>query len=176
MTVCTDAQIESRCRLLARLLTESGRRLVLAESCTAGLVAASLARIPGISSNLCGSMVTYRDATKWKWLGVPDTVLVQHTAVSEPVARLMALGSLAQTPEADLAASVTGHLGPEAPPDQDGLVYIGIAERDSASGMTDAFAVHRHHLTEQDRLARQQEAVCLVLDVLNDHFAVTGRR
>ena len=163
---CTDAQIESRCRLLARLLTESGRRLVLAESCTAGLVAAFLARIPGISNNLCGSMVTYRNATKWKWLGVPEAVLTRHTAVSEPVGRLMVIGALAKTPEADLAASVTGHLGPNAPPDQDGLVYIGVAKRCLPDAVADVVTVHEYRLTGQDRLARQREAVCLVLNLL----------
>ncbi len=163
---CTDAHVESRCQLLARLLTESGRRLVLAESCTAGLVAASLARVPGISNSLCGSMVTYRNATKWKWLGVPETVLTRHTAVSEPVARLMVIGVLAKTPEADLAASVTGHLGPHAPPDQDGLVYIGVAKRGLTDAGADVVTVHEHRLTGQDRLARQREAVCLVLDSL----------
>jgi nicotinamide mononucleotide (NMN) deamidase PncC len=121
-------------------------------------------------------MVTYRDATKRKWLGVPDTVLARHTAVSEAVARLMVIGSLAATPEADLAASVTGHLGPDAPPDQDGLVYIGMAERDVTSGLADAAAVRRHRLTSQGRLARQREAVGLTLDLLIDHFAETGRR
>ena len=41
--------MDARCGLLAGLLTEADRRLVLAESCTAGLVAASLGRVPGIS-------------------------------------------------------------------------------------------------------------------------------
>ncbi len=121
--------MDARCGLLAALLTEADRRLVLAESCTAGLVAASLGRVPGISRHLCGSLVSYRESAKTNWLGVPPSVLQQHTVASEAVARLMATGALVATPEADLAASVTGHLGPNAPPEQDGLIYVGVVER-----------------------------------------------
>ena len=161
-----DAQIDSRCRQLARLLAASDQRLVLAESCTAGLVAASLAQISGISDLFCGSLVTYRNATKSKWLGVPEAILARHTAVSEPVARWMAMGALVATPEADWAASVTGHLGPAAPPEQDGLVFIGIANRDFTERCLNGITVREYRLTVPERIARQREAACRVLELV----------
>src|SRR5580658_9124836 len=97
---------------IAELLSQLRMRLVFAESCTGGLAAASLARIPGISEFLCGSAVVYRLDTKMRWLEVPESMLIDVGPVSEPVARSMAEGVLAKTPEADLSASVTGHLGP----------------------------------------------------------------
>ena len=165
-----DSEVDARCGILAGLLTETGRRLVLAESCTAGLVAASLGRVPGISRHLCGSLVTYREASKTSWLGVPPPVLLRHTAVSEAVARLMASGALTVTPEADLAASVTGHLGPDAPPEQDGLIYVGVAERQPETGEIMVVKVRRCRLVSNSRLPRQREAALCVLALLLEHL------
>ncbi len=114
---------------VARFLKAAGLRIVFAESCTAGLVSATLARVPGISEHHCGSAVVYRLDTKAKWLGVPEAMLIDPGPVSEEVAAAMAEGVLQVTPEADLAASITGHLGPDAPEGFDGLVYVGIASR-----------------------------------------------
>lgn len=116
---------------VADLLSHSGQKIVFAESCTAGLISATLARIPGASTYHCGSAVVYRLDTKTRWLGVSEVTLQKHGAVSEVVARAMADGALKQTPEADLSAAITGHLGPQAPVEQDGLVYVGIATRGS---------------------------------------------
>lgn len=112
------------------LLKQTGKRIVFAESCTAGLVSATLARVPGISEFHCGSAVVYRLNTKTKWLGVSPALLENPGPVSEEVATAMVLGALERTPEADMAASITGHLGPNAPEGQDGLVYIGLAYRE----------------------------------------------
>ncbi len=140
-------------------------RVVFAESCTAGLVSATLARVPGVSEWHCGSAVTYRTETKQAWLGVPPATTAAHTAVSEPVAERMAVGVLEKTPEADFAASITGHVGPDAPPELDGVIYIGIARRDQA-GAVQAIAVRRFQLSETARLPRQEEAAGLVLQQL----------
>ena len=116
-------------RQVSGLLLQHRIKIVFAESCTGGLISATLARVPGISKVLCGSAVVYRLDTKTEWLGVPARMLVDPGPVSEPVARAMAEGVLAHTPEAVLAASITGHLGPDAPPEEDGLVFIGLARR-----------------------------------------------
>ena len=110
-------------------LTLRNQRLVLAESCTGGLVSTLLTSLPGISDFFCGSAVVYRWDTKMKWLGVQAETLETFTDVSRETAREMALGVLRQTPEASLSAAITGHLGPNAPQEQDGLVCIAIAER-----------------------------------------------
>jgi PncC family amidohydrolase len=112
-------------RAVARGLRERRIRLVLAESCTGGLVAASLATVPGISEFLCGSAVVYRDETKRAWLGVAT----RGQAVSARVAREMALGALARTREAEVSAAITGHLGPGAPTRGDGRAFVAIARR-----------------------------------------------
>lgn len=104
-------------------------KLVIAESCTGGLVATLMTSLPGISEFFCGSTVVYRWDTKMKWLGVLPETLEKYTDVSRETAAEMALGVLKQTPEASLSASITGHLGPNAPQHQDGLICIGVARR-----------------------------------------------
>lgn len=151
-------------RTLAQLILEKQIRVVFAESCTAGLVSASLAMNPGISAYHCGSAVTYRETTKQAWLDVSARDLEKFTAVSEPVARQMALGVLKITPEADWSAAVTGHLGPSAPPGFDGLVFVALAER-TAAGPVD-HAPQRHLLKTAERVQRQEEAAALVLKTL----------
>ncbi len=113
-------------------LTLQDKKLVLAESCTGGLLATLLTSLPGISDFFCGSAVVYRWDTKMKWLGVQPETLEKYTDVSRETAREMALGVLRQTPEATLAASITGHLGPNAPAPQDGLICIAVAGRTSS--------------------------------------------
>jgi PncC family amidohydrolase len=154
-------------RQLARLLKDHDQRLVLAESCTAGLVAASLSKIPGISNYLCGSMVTYRNEEKAAWLGISPEVLEHPGPVSEEVARLMVLNVLDRTEEASLAASVTGHLGPNAPAELDGVVFIGVADRQTTP---EEAAISRYICGAKDRASRQREVVEEVLGRLAEHL------
>src|SRR5262245_64415356 len=93
---------------VARLLQQSGRKVVFAESCTGGLVSGSLTKIPGISSYHCGGVVVYRNETKQAYLDIPAALLKQPGPVSREVAEQMAQRVLAKTPEANLAAAVTG--------------------------------------------------------------------
>lgn len=150
---------------VAHGLEDCGLRLVLAESCTAGLVAATLGKIPGISQYFCGSAVTYRNATKTAWLGVGEEVLDHPGPVSQIVAEQMATGALTATPEADLAGAITGHLGPDAPTEVDGVVFVGVARR-GPFGQPPAATVQRYQLQTATRAKRQQEAARLVLQRL----------
>lgn len=152
-------------RELARWLKQSGLKVVFAESCTGGLVSATLAAIPGISAHLCGSAVTYRNDTKHQWLNVPNNMLRRFGAVSPEVAQSMATKVLAHTPEADWSAAVTGHVGPDAPPGLDGCVYIGVARRKPPAARRPAFAVAvtKHQLAVAGRVPRQRAAATLVL-------------
>lgn len=113
-------------------LVQYDQKLVLAESCTGGLVATLMTSMPGISEYFCGSAVVYRWDTKMKWLGVQRETLDEYTDVSLETAREMAVGVLRQTPEATLSASITGHLGPDAPVHQDGVICIGLARFNTA--------------------------------------------
>lgn len=156
------------------LLKQHEDRIVCAESCTAGLVSATLAAIPGASTFLCGSAVVYRDATKTSWLQVPADVLSAHGDVSPETAVLMAEGALAATSEATIAVSITGHLGPQAPDGLDGVAFIGWAWRANSSRAAGSMA-RKIHLTGaapippreiELRVARQLEAMRLVLQTV----------
>ncbi|HCO22091.1 MAG: damage-inducible protein [Gimesia sp.] len=119
-------------------LVQRDEKLVLAESCTGGLAATLMTSLPGISEYFCGSAVVYRWDTKMKWLGVQRETLDEYTDVSLETAREMAVGVLRQTPEATLSASITGHLGPDAPIDQDGIICISLARSDTDETQTGA--------------------------------------
>ncbi|HAY79943.1 MAG TPA: damage-inducible protein [Planctomycetaceae bacterium] len=162
MKPCRDALA------LADTLQQFGLRIVFAESCTAGLLAASLGAVEGISNYLCGSAVSYRERTKIDWLDVDPVSLANQTAVSQQVAEEMVRGVLQRTPEAHVAAATTGHLGPGAPPAQDGVVFVSVAQR-TPNGIL--VKVSRVQLKTQSRDARQDEAVSCafgcVQEVLN---------
>jgi PncC family amidohydrolase len=143
-------ELVTRAQEVAAALQSSGRQLVLAESCTAGLVAASLGSVPGISQHLCGSAVVYQERTKVAWLGVSESTLQRIGAVSEEVADEMATSILERTPFADLSAAVTGHLGPDAPAELDGVVFIAVKARDEPA------KIERHVLGADAELTRQE--------------------
>ena len=140
---------------------------MLAESCTAGAAAAALGAVPGISRWFCGSAVTYRPATKTAWLNVPAEMVEHCSAESEPVARTMATAALEHTPEADVAASIVGHLGPDVPPEADGVVFIGCA-RPARGAERAAAMVLQRRLCSSGRSDRQAEAAALLLEAAAD--------
>lgn len=94
---------------VARLLT--GRRIATAESCTGGLLAARLTDLAGSSAYVAGAVVAYANEAKSELLGVDPALIVEHGAVSEPVAEAMADGALARF-GADTAVAITGIAGP----------------------------------------------------------------
>jgi nicotinamide-nucleotide amidase len=120
---------DSAAQEIARLLGLREEKMVLGESCTGGLVAATLTQIPGISQIFCGSVVTYQPKAKRKWLGVRRSTIRNFTSESPEVAAEMAMALLAQTPSADWSLAVVGHLGPNAPEDKDGHIYVCCARR-----------------------------------------------
>lgn len=104
-------------------------RVATAESCTGGMVSAALTDIAGSSAVVERGFVTYTNTAKTEMLGVREATLRAVGAVSEEVAREMALGALVNS-DADLAVSVTGIAGPggsEFKPE--GRVCFGIASR-----------------------------------------------
>ena len=159
MTLGNDPR--SAARELAGVLRKHQLKVVFAESCTAGLAAASLASVAGISEFFCGSAVTYRNATKSAWLDVSAAEIEEHTAVSAEVSRLMAIGVLQQTSEAAYSAAITGDLGPDAPTETDGVVFIAIGRR--AGTRIEITAEARIELSTSTRTDRQTEAACLMI-------------
>jgi len=115
--------------LVSRLEAE-GKTVAAAESCTAGLAAALIARVPGASRVLWGSFVTYSVDAKVRMLGVPEETVARYGAVSRETARAMALQALERS-GADYAFSITGLAGPGG--DGSGVpvgsVWIALARR-----------------------------------------------
>ncbi len=96
---------------LGRALRARGWRLATAESCTGGLIAAACTSVAGSSDWFERGHVTYSNEAKIESLGVDPSLLAAHGAVSEPVARSMALGALARG-RVDLTLATTGIAGP----------------------------------------------------------------
>jgi len=107
-----------------------GLKLATAESCTGGLIAATLVRVPGSSALLERGFVTYSNDAKIEMLGVPEALIARRGAVSAEVAMAMAEGALAHA-RVELALAVTGIAGPEggSPEKPVGLVHIAAARK-----------------------------------------------
>lgn len=97
---------------LGNILKAQGRTLALAESCTGGLAAQYVTAIPGSSAWFDRGFVTYSNDAKIEMLGVSQTTLDQHGAVSEATAREMALGALNRS-HAQFTFAITGIAGPD---------------------------------------------------------------
>lgn len=135
-------------------------RIVTAESCTGGLIAAALTEIAGSSEVVDRGFVTYSNEAKSEILGVDADLIATNGAVSEPVARAMAEGALARS-HADLAVSVTGIAGPGggSPEKPVGLVHFGLA---AADGSTQA----EHRVFEGDRSGVRRDTVIRAIELL----------
>ena len=100
--------------------------LATAESCTGGLIAAACTDLAGSSTWFERGFVTYSNAAKSELLGVPAALIDEHGAVSEPVARAMAAGAVANA-HAHWSVAVTGVAGPGGGSDEKpvGTVWLG---------------------------------------------------
>jgi nicotinamide-nucleotide amidase len=124
-----QATLEEAAALLGALQAK-GLTLATAESCTGGLIAAALTAIPGSSATVLAGYVTYSNAAKTRLVAVPPALFEAHGAVSEPVARQMAAGALADS-GADIAVACTGIAGPSGGSAEKpvGLVFVGCVRR-----------------------------------------------
>lgn len=148
---------------LATKLAGSGRRLIAAESCTGGLLAATLTELPGSSVWFEGAFVTYRLTAKQQMVGVPSETLRIHGAVSEPTVRAMAEGALSHS-SADISVAITGIAGPDGgdPVSPVGTVWFGWAIRED---QIRCVQTAEHHLAGNRQVVRHQ-AVSIALQGL----------
>lgn len=144
---------------LVSILSEKGLRVTFAESCTGGLLGATLTAVSGASSVFDGSLVSYANEIKSEKLGVDKSVLESVGAVSEECARQMALGAL-KAFSSDCAAAITGIAGPlgGTPEKPVGTVFIAAAFGDKVTV--------EHCLFAGDREAVREQSVAKALDML----------
>lgn len=147
-----------------KLLQEAGLKLSTAESCTGGLLAAKLTRVPGVSSVYDAGFITYSNEAKINDLKVPAEIIKELGAVSRETAMAMLKG-LKEHTGSDCCVSVTGIAGPDGGTEEKpvGLVYIGI-------NINESFAVHQFNfIGERERI--QLMSVLSALDLLRRGIA-----
>ncbi len=149
----------SRNEHLKEIMTEKGLKLSLAEACTGGMIGACITSSSGSSSYFLGSAVTYSNESKEKILKVSRKSLVDHGAVSEQVAREMALGSL-YVYDSDIAGSVTGIAGPNGGTSEKPVGTVWMAVTDGKTTMTFC----NHFKGSRDEIRQSAR------DVLIDHI------
>ena len=150
----------TRAETLLESYRRAGLKLATAESCTGGLIAATLTEIAGSSDVVERGFVTYSNAAKSELLGVSADLIAQVGAVSAEVAEAMAKGALDHS-SADVAVSVTGIAGPGgATADKPvGLVHLGLCRRGREG-------THERHVFSGDRHAVRQAALLAALVLL----------
>jgi nicotinamide-nucleotide amidase len=148
---------------VGRCLHASARRMVTAESCTAGWIAKAMTDVAGSSQWFECGYVTYSDAAKVRDLGVSQRTLDMHGAVSEATVREMVRGAL-QLSAAEVAVAVSGIAGPDGgTPDKPvGTVWFAVASRQG-----DEVAVEcRRQLFGGDRDAVRRASVVYALELV----------
>lgn len=147
------------------LLKEHHFSITTAESCTGGLVAATLINVSGVSEYLKEAYITYSDEAKIKLLGVDGNIIEKSTVVSKETAEAMALGG-AKAAGCDICVSVTGIAGPDGGTKEQpvGLVYIGCTLKETVRSKRFVFSGDRM----QVRLSAVEEALKFVKEMILD--------
>lgn len=147
-------------------LKEMNWTIATAESCTGGLVGASLVNVSGASEVYSEGYITYTNEAKQKLLGVSAETLRRYTAVSAPTAREMACGALKRS-GADVAVSVTGIAGPGGGSEEQpvGLVYIACAVKKGPEGEAEADCLR--YVFDGDRGQIRRKAARCALKMVN---------
>jgi nicotinamide-nucleotide amidase len=146
-------------------VASNGRTVSVAESCTGGMLSAYLTSIPGASSYFISGIVTYSDEAKMKLLSVSKESLNKYSAVSEGVAKDMAIAAKKIT-GSDIAVSITGIAGPDGgtPSKPVGTVCFGAASEETVK-------TYIHYLKgnrEQIRTKACKIALEIILDLMED--------
>ena len=155
-----DASLHALAEAVLTACRARGLHLATAESCTGGMVAATLTDIAGSSDVVERGFVTYSNQAKSELLGIPAAMIAAHGAVSAQVATAMVQGALSRAP-VDLAVSVTGIAGPggATPGKPVGLVYFGIARKGGTARV-------ERHTFHGDRAAVRWAATERALELL----------
>jgi nicotinamide-nucleotide amidase len=159
-----DVIAEARARAVLASARARGWRIATAESCTGGLVGAALTDVPGSSDVFDRGYLVYSYPAKTAMLDVPEAMLAEHGAVSEPVARAMAEGALAKS-GVEIAVAITGVAGPggsDAKPE--GLVWFAVASPAGVIAERRAFGPLGRAVVRQRSVETALDLVLQVLD------------
>jgi nicotinamide-nucleotide amidase len=150
---------------IAHQLQSTHSFIVTAESCTGGLIAATLTSLPGSSLWFERGFVTYSNLAKEEMLAVPSRLLEEFGAVSSQVAQAMAQGALAKS-SAQVAIAVTGIAGPSGGSKEKpvGTVWFGLATAETTKVIKAQYSGDR----EAIRLAACQQALQEILVFLSE--------
>ena len=150
-------------RILIERLKRNKQTIATAESCTGGLLAATITSISGASEVFQHGEVTYSNYAKEMFLGVKRTLLDKYTAVSWQVAEEMAIG-IREIEKSDFGVSITGYaeIDENAPEDQRGLVYICVATKNA-----------RYVLKKKYENERNQNRLEIVNDTIDELLNLT---
>lgn len=151
-------------REVLRRLTEAGKTLATAESCTGGLLGKLLTDVPGASRVYLGGVISYAYAVKEQLLGVDGELLHREGAVCEAVARQMACGARERL-GADYALSITGNAGPSTDERNPNLGEIFVAC--AAEGECRCICLHCSGNREENRETACRAALTLLSEMLD---------
>jgi len=134
--------------------SKKGKTISCAESCTGGLIASKLTAISGASKVIEGTMVTYSNRIKAKWLNVKEETLEKYGAVSEETVKEMLIG-IKEASNCNVAIAVSGIAGPTGGTEEKpvGTVYIGIKNDDLIMTKKFNFKGDRSFIQEQSARA-----------------------
>lgn len=141
------------------VLSDQGERISFAESCTGGLIAASFTARSGSSNILDGSVVSYANRIKHRWLEVDEEILEDPGAVSSDCVKEMAEGAM-KLSGSDIALATSGIAGPTGgtPFKPVGTVYIAVADREGT--------LTEHLFLKGDRNYIQYQAMLHVIKLM----------
>ncbi|MDR7856212.1 CinA family protein [Tissierella sp.] len=133
------------------ILMKRKHKIGFCESCTGGLISSRFSQIPGVSEVFDRSIITYSNLSKVEEVGVNQTTLEEHGAVSEETALEMAKGLLNKSNSLDIVLSVTGVAGPSGGTKEKpvGLVYLCISTRTSSKVIKCNFDGNRKSIQEK---------------------------
>lgn len=157
-------------REIQRVLYDKHKTLGTAESCTGGRIAEAIISTPGASSYFKGSIIAYTNDIKETLLSVDPQVLEEQTAVSEQVAKDMAIGAI-KAMGVDFAVSVTGIAGPggEMSNIPVGTIWIGYGDKDEVR----AFKLTENFGRDINLAIATNKALLLLLDFIKEKLDIT---
>jgi nicotinamide-nucleotide amidase len=158
-----DSELFELSSRVGKALTERRQTLAVAESCTGGLLGATITDVPGSSAYFLGGVISYANSVKVELLAVPEETIRTEGAVSAAAARAMAEG-VRLLLRADLGLSITGVAGPAAEESKPaGLTFIGLSGPSSEA---------RRWQWSGDRWENRRRSVMAALELLAERLNV----